>query len=126
MADRYWKANCLSTPICFPKIADKIIDAFHSDEWDEVEKIENTCKSIFNDWSRQLRAGVIHCIYCEPVNRKNCIYIWTVSLKKKDTIQVTCFHKNENNDYIAESDEQLENYDELDRSIQYEAMYNII
>lgn len=108
-----------------PPISDKITEAFHSGDFTEVEIIEHDTEKKFMELSRYIRSGKLTCLWYYTSSSKKGLVTWTKSLKKEDAIQIT--HFNINDDIIyANSDKQIENYQELVYAIQYGVDVNLI
>lgn len=103
-------------------ISNSLNEAWKTLDFSNVQKVESKYNSIYMDLSRQLRAGLIDCIWFEACSEK---FVWTRSLKNKDTIQITSFSQNKKI-LIPNSDVQVETYKELLQNIKYGVTLHIL
>lgn len=97
-------------------------DAWETFDFSKVEKIKSHNNSIYMDLSRQLRAGLIDCVWYE--SHEGTISL-TRSLKHKDTIQITSFFHH-NGTLVPSCDIQVNNYEELIDNIHYGVLLHIL
>lgn len=97
-------------------------DAWKTFDFSKVEKIKSHNNSIYMDLSRQLRAGLIDCVWYE--SNEGTISL-TRSLKHKDTIQITSFFHH-NGTLVPSCDIQVNNYEELIDNIHYGVLLHIL
>jgi hypothetical protein len=103
-------------------ISNSLNEAWKTLNFSNVQKLESKYNSIYMDLSRQLRAGLIDCVWFDDCSQK---FIWTRSLKNKDTIQITSFSR-DNKNLIPNSDVQVESYKELLQNIKYGVTLHIL
>lgn len=97
-------------------------NAWKTFDFSEVQKIESRNNSIYMDLSRQLRAGLIDCIWYKSPEGTISL---TRSLKHKDTIQITSFFHNKGT-LVPSCDIQTNNYEELIDNVHYGVTLHII
>lgn len=101
------------------KALDKAWETF---DFSKVDKIESRNNSTYMDLSRQLRAGLIDCVWYDC---SEGVISLTRSLKTKDAIQITSFFHH-NGTLVPSCDIQATNYKELIDNIKHGVTLHIL